>query len=104
MMPGDEATKFEHLVVEFALDRREGDARRDIAGRLEDAPEQARIDDEPRASAFENRRQRTIGEIAVGAGEIEDEFDGPAHHQFSDHGRRSISNVQALRCCRWSQT
>ena len=97
-MPHDEAADLEHLVVELALDCGEGDAWRNIAGRLENAAEQARIDYEPGAGSLENWRQRPIGEIGVGAREIENEFDGRAHHHVSDHGRKSISNVQALRC------
>ena len=96
-MLGDEAAELEHLVIELALDRRVGDSWGDVAGRLEDAPQQTRVDREPRAGAFENWRQRAIGEIGVGAGEVENEFDGRAHHHVSDHGRKSISNVQALR-------
>src|SRR6202453_3384922 len=103
-MLGDEATDLERLVIELALDRRVGDGWGDIASRLEYAPKQTRIDRESRAGAFENRLQRTISEIGVGTGEVENEFDGRAHHHVSDHGRKSISNVQALRFCRWTQT
>ena len=103
-MLGDETADLEHLVIELALNRRVGDAWSDIAGRLEDAAKQTGVDRDPSAGAFENRLQRAMGEIGVGAGKIENEFDGRAHHHVSDHGRKSISNVQALRFWRWSQT
>ena len=86
LVPGGEALDLQHLVFELALDRREGDERRLVAGRLEDAAEQAGIDVELRPGALEDRRQRPIGEIGVGAGEVEDEFDGRRHHQISVQG------------------
>jgi hypothetical protein len=53
----DEALDLQHLVLELALDRGEGDERRLVAGRLEDAAEQAGVDVEIRPGALEDRRQ-----------------------------------------------
>ena len=103
-MPGDEAAQLQHFVLELALDRREGDGRRQVPGRLEDAAEQAGVDDEPSPRSLEDRRQRAIGEIGVGAAEIEYELDRRAHHHVSFHGRKSISKVQAPRFWLCSQT
>jgi hypothetical protein len=96
-VPGDEAAHLKHFVLELALDRREGDHRRLVAGRLEDAAEQARGDEEPGPGPLEDRRQGAIGEIGVRAAEVEYELDCRAHHHGSFHGRKSISKVQAPR-------
>ena len=103
-MPGDKAAELQHLVLDLPLDRRKRDGRRLVAGRLENAPKQAGVDGEPRARPLEDGRKRAIGEIGVGAPEVEYELDRRAHHQVSVHGRKSISKVHALRFWRWSQT
>ena len=75
---------------------------------LEDPAQQARGDLDVGVGAPGDVRQDAVGEIGVGAREIEDELDSLSHgilpHQLSDQGRKSSSCVQAERCCLCSQT
>ena len=56
------------------------------------------------AGALQDPRHLRIGDVGGRAHEIEEEFDGLAHHHVSFQGRSSLSWVQALRrwrCRRW---
>ena len=77
-VPGDEAPDLQHLVFELALDAAKATNGAWLPVALKMPPSRQGMISSCAPGALQDRRQRAIGEIGVGAGEVENEFDRKA--------------------------